>query len=194
MATHPPPRQCHHLGGRQLFEPFAAICDRLPQIRQIRALTASRYTTHLPHCLRPPAAHNCLSNCDCANPPHGEFPDYISAFFLAQIGLFSLPPFPRFAKTGRQHTAMVFDMVCPSPPCLDTPHNPNQATSTPRPCPSAGRLSAHAPSSTLTHRPSSLALEGITTRSFPSEFLTYITRPVADGGGSDVPLPPHHHH
>jgi hypothetical protein len=141
----------------------------------------------------PPAAHNCLSNHNQATPPHSEFPDYFSLFFLAQIGLFSLLPFLIFAKTGRQHTAIVFNRVCPSPPCLNTPHDPNQAT-TPCPRPSTDRLSARAPSSTSTHCPSSLVLEEITTRSFPSEFLTYTTRPMTDGGGSDVPPPPHHHH
>ncbi len=124
----------------------------------------------------PPAAHKVLGDSVRVNFSLGEFPKYYFAFLLAQLVPFSLSPLPRFAKPGRQHTAMVFDTVCPPPPSKTRP--------------STGRLSARVLSSTPTRCLFSLVLkEGKTSGSFPSEFLL-----TSHESESDVPPPPRHHH
>jgi hypothetical protein len=106
----------------------AAVCPSFaksgPMLRQ-----DDRHTS--PSVSAPSAACDCLGDDGRANPPHGEFPEYFLLFFFDHLGPFFLPPLPRFAEPGRQHTAMVFNTVCPSPPILDTPPNPRKTTSTP---------------------------------------------------------------
>jgi hypothetical protein len=143
--------------------PPAAVCPRFaksgPTLRQDDQHTSPSVST-------PSMARNCLGNGSRASPPHGEFPEYFLLFFFNHLGPFFLPPLPRFTKPGRQHTAMVFNTVCPSPPILDTPPNPSKTTSTPLFCPSAARLTAYPRKHNMTHN-----------RSFTSE------------SSSDVPPP-----
>jgi hypothetical protein len=143
--------------------PPASVCPRFtksgPTPRQDDWHTS-------PSISNPSALQDCLRNGGRANPLHGEFPKYFLLFFFNHLGPFFLPPLPRFADPGRQHTAMVFDTVCPSPPILDTPPNPSKTTSPPLPHPSAARLAAYPCKHNMTHD-----------RSFTSE------------SSSDVPLP-----
>jgi hypothetical protein len=116
----------------KLLPPFAPVCPRFAKTgltpRQDDRNTSPSYST-------PPAAHKVLGDSVRVTFLLGKFPKHYFAFLLAQLVPFSSSPLPRFAEPGRQHTTMVFNMVCPPPP--------SKPVRLPAACPLAYSLQLH---------------------------------------------------